>query len=209
MRKIEEKWSGVDSVGNFKILKFFYSEKHGQRNYCAEVECQLCGTVKVYVAARLKRFKSCGCEKNNNIGNSITTHGMTKTKTYRAWSAMWSRCTNKNYAGYESYKDRTPPEEWKSFEKFLEDMGEAPENYSLERKDNDKPYSADNCMWLPVLNQAKNRGNTIWVLYGETKLCFSDAAKIAGVKVTTGLERLKRGWSMEETLGPNFKNFER
>lgn len=67
---------------------------------------------------------------------------------------MKRRC--KHLAGW---KDRgfTYPPEWESFEGFLADMGECPDSFSLERRDNNQGYSKNNCKWAGYSEQNLNR----------------------------------------------------
>ena len=78
-----------------------------------------------------------------------------KTKTYRAWASMRSRCNNPENAGYSQYGGRgiTVCPEWVSFKQFLIDMGEAPKDKSLDRRDNNKGYSKDNCRYCLLISE--------------------------------------------------------
>lgn len=116
------------------------------------------------VASMGRKTVSCGCLMKENSAKSIritgqknATHGMSRTNTYKSWKAMWFRTTNKKFSQYEAYKDRVPPIEWKKFENFLADVGEAPDGFTLERVDNSKGYGPDNCKWIPKTEQPKNR----------------------------------------------------
>ncbi len=68
------------------------------------------------------------------------------------------------------------------FENFLSDMGEAPEGYTIERNDNNKGYSPDNCRWATKAEQAKNKQQTIWVEYGGQRMCLKDYAAAIGMR---------------------------
>lgn len=87
-------------------------------------------------------------------------HGHTRknSKTYRAWSAMWQRCTNPNNQRYRDYGGRgiSICIRWSLFENFLEDMGLAPENSILDRKYNEGHYKPSNCKWSSLLESNRN-----------------------------------------------------
>lgn len=80
---------------------------------------------------------------------------------YNSWVAMRQRCANKNHKNYVDYGARgiTVCDRWKSFLNFLEDMGERPEGMTLDRIDNSKGYSPDNCVWSNQRRQVLNSRN--------------------------------------------------
>ncbi len=82
------------------------------------------------------------------------------TPEYNSWSGMQKRCMSKNCKDYENYGGRgiNICDEWSSFEKFLIDMGrKQEESLSLDRIDNNKGYSKENCRWATKLEQITNR----------------------------------------------------
>lgn len=79
--------------------------------------------------------------------------------TYNSWRSMHDRCKTKKGKIFKYYGARgiTVCERWKTFESFLEDMGERPSmHYSLDRIDNDGNYEPGNCRWATRTQQASN-----------------------------------------------------
>lgn len=147
--------------------------------------------------------KSCGCLHKKVVGDTFRTHGKAKSKEYRSWQHLKERCLNPKDPAYFNYGGRgiTVCDEWKdSFEKFYEDMGECPKNYSIERIDNEKGYYKENCKWASREEQSLNRRNTVIVTFNnETKplLLF---CKELNLKYFTVIKKLKRGLSVEDAF---------
>lgn len=120
-----------------------------------------CGKIKIVrsVSLRNGHTKSCGCLQKDIIRKIRTTHGMQKTLIYKIWAAMLQRCNNPKDKAYKDYGGRGIKvcERWLKFENFFADMGERPENLTIERIDNDKGYYKKNCGWRSRTEQARNQ----------------------------------------------------
>jgi hypothetical protein len=107
--------------------------------------------------------------------------------------------------GYERYGGVgiSYPQEWKTFDGFLSDMGICPPGLTLDRKDGSKNYSAENCRWATRKEQTDNRKVTIWLTHNGKTMCLEDWAKIAGKgrSATNLRRRIKNiGMSTQEAL---------
>ena len=100
--------------------------------------------------------KSCGC-----LGDeSRTKHGMHESPEYSTWEGMVQRCLNKKARNYKWYGGReiVVCDRWRDFKNFFKDMGAKPgKGFSVERRDNNKGYCAENCCWANTTTQSRNK----------------------------------------------------
>ena len=179
----------------------------------AAYECVCdCGTVVIKPSMRLKTggARSCGCLRKETAATHARqlnlTHGLTsKTNTprwYQIWSGVMKRCYNKNSNGFRRYGARgiTVAERWHDPRNFLADMGEPPPEHSIDRINNNGPYSPDNCRWATNEVQSNNRGCVVRLTFDGVTDTLSGWSKRTGISRSALHLRYYQGWSTERLL---------
>lgn len=193
------------------VVESVSRERRGKRDMIiAHCRCN-CGREKdvFWQALADGRVKSCGClnrELASMRGRESTKHGGSHTRLYGIFQAMHERCYRPQHMYYANYGGRgiCVCDEWRrnfaSFREWAMSHG-YDDTLSIDRIDNDRGYSPDNCRWADALTQNNNRStNRRLTATGQTHT-ISEWARISGIKESTIRERLKRGWSIERALG--------
>jgi len=191
-----------DRFNRWTIISKSWTDKSSGRMVTAKCDC---GAVKHIRLRSVKNStsKSCGCFTVEQIKKSMTTHGQRKTKTYGIWAKMLQRCYNPNTKSYKNYGGRgiTVCDRWRhSFENFLADMGEQPPRFTIERIDNEKGYSPENCRWASYKEQANNRRTNRFLTYQGRTQTMMEWSKELGIRAGRIRWRLEEGWSVEQVL---------
>lgn len=155
------------------------------------------------------KVKSCGCLNKEiavQIGTLGATHGKSNTRLYNIWSRMKARCYNSKDTFYKIYGGRgiSVCSEWRNdFQTFCDwavSHGYC-EGLTIDRIDNDKGYSPDNCRWASRTQQVRNRKVTKkYALNGESKTLaeWCEIYQKGYSKVWARV--LRSGWTIEEAL---------
>jgi len=171
-------------------------------------EC-LCGNHVSVQAAHLRsgHTTSCGCVHEEGLRQRSTKHGATsrtyRMPEYRIWCHMLGRCANPRDHKYPSYGARgiTVDASWlHDFPQFLADMGSRPSpQHSIERRNNDGPYSKDNCYWATPAQQSRNTRQNVFLTWNNETHCLIDWAAIIGINEMTLRYRL-RHWPYDKVF---------
>lgn len=182
--------------GKLTVLKYSYVS-HG--NSFWECRCDCGNTVTVQGGHLLSGHTlSCGCYQKAATSAAKKTHGMTRTRIYRIYRHMLERCFSKSSAGYKDYGARgiTVCKGWKeNFENFR-DWSLAngySDNLSIDRIDNDKGYSPENCRWATNLIQCNNRRSNVFVEYNGKRMTLASWARNLNLKYQSLVGRWDKG----------------
>ena len=189
----------------------------GSRKVLWKCKCD-CGNTTIVTSNELStgHVKSCGClqkETSSVNGKKNKKHGMADSRIYYIWSSMKARCNNPNLKAYHNYGGRgiTVCDEWKdNFEAFKEwalKNGYS-DDLTIERKDVDGNYCPENCCWITLSEQGKNRRNSLRFIDidGNEKL-VSEVAEKNNIPMYTVRLRVNRGWDVEKAVTTPILNY--
>ena len=188
------------------------SNARGRATWLCHCECG--NDVIVVGNALLRRnTKSCGClvpDVSSANGKKRAVHGKTGERLFSVWINMRARCRSPKHHAYKNYGARgiTVCPEWdndyEAFRSWAFANGyneNAPRGEcSLDRIDNDGPYSPENCRWVSLLEQQANKSGVLLVTYkGVTKPASQWSIEAGFSRHLVG-DRIKKGWSVEDAI---------
>ncbi len=193
--------------GRLIVLRRVNNSKSGKLQWLCQCRC---GNTKIITGYHLKSgaTKSCSClsrEKTIRRNMSGVQHGHCRgrpSKVYEVWHGIIGRCTNFKDKRYNNYGGRgiTVCKQWMKFENFLEDMGEVPKGYQIDRIDNDKGYCRKNCRWTTAKLNSRNKRNNHLETYNDKTRTLVEWAEELKMNYSTLLNRITRGWTIEEAF---------
>lgn len=179
-----------------------YVSPKGQKREKWLFKCD-CGKTIIRIKNLVVRGEcnSCGCEKSNRMieynKTSKIKHGLHKTRLYRIWSGIKTRCFNENNEAYHLYGGRgiSVCNEWRfDFKTFYEwsiNNGYG-DTLTIDRINFDSDYEPSNCRWVDMKTQSRNkRTNLLFELNGETR-CLSEWAELYGFDAKLERYRIKK-----------------
>lgn len=196
--------------GRLTVLEFVPNGKNGNSYWKCRCDC---GNEPIINGGLLKlgHTKSCGClnreEKTKRIIKQSTTHNSSRTRLYNIWKKMKQRCYNSNHTYYRDYGGRgiLMCDEWKNdfvaFRDWAMENGYADE-LTIDRIDNNKGYSSDNCRWVDKKSQQRNKRNNVYVEYEGEEKTLSEVAELLGMDNGTLWHRYKAGDRGEKLFRP-------
>lgn len=176
-----------------------------------QYECRCaCGKIVVAQGINLRNgnTKSCGCLKLELLLKRSMKHGHCRrlvphTRAWTAWQSMKARTRHhhQDKSGCYIKKGIKVAPQWeRSFPQFLKDMGEPAKGMTLDRIDNNKGYSPENCRWADRQTQAENRSMAIMVTNGGESRCVAAWCRILKLRPSSIYRRIKRGLTPKEAL---------
>lgn len=193
-----------DIVRGLKIDKIIKTKNRNHDEfYCHCIKCNKEIMVRRYMINNHNADNICEC-----CSKSIR-HGMSYTRIYRIYASMKERTVlntgNINYIKDYIERGITLCEEWQGKNGFINFYNWSMKNgysddLSIDRIDNNKGYSPDNCRWANQHTQNCNRRNTIKAtIYGETK-SISDWCIEYNLSYDMVYGRIRKGWSAENAI---------
>lgn len=149
--------------GRLTVIKYSHTENRQIKWECL---CS-CGKVKNVCACNLLNgsSKSCGCLNRELTKERSTIHGKSRSRIYRIWRNMQTRCENKKHLQFKNYGGRgiSVCLAWHNSMAFIQwAMSHGyKDDLTIDRINNDGNYEPANCHWIPLKDQAKNKGRGI------------------------------------------------
>ena len=199
----------IDLTGQ-RFGRLLVLEERGRKRKEIAWLCQCdCGNAVVIGGWNLRNGKSvsCGCKRREGMPSTSFRFQHAGTQLHRAYSNMKTRCYNPKYYLFQHYggKGVKVCDEWngdhgfENFYKWSIENGFRP-RLSIDRIDNSKDYSPDNCRWTTMVTQQNNRTNNRMITANGETHTMAEWAKLSGLHYETIQRRLHDGWAEEDAV---------
>lgn len=175
------------------------------KNLFYECMCE-CGTVRFVRSSCLLKATSlsCGCT-TKEINKALNTkHGFYYHPLYHVWINMMNRCYNSENSAFKHYGGRGifVCDRWHDIANFVHDnefLGY--KNKTIDRRENDKGYSPDNCRWITKKEQNLNKRSNILITYNNATKTLYEWARDLGLRYSLLYQRIQtQRLSVEEAF---------
>jgi len=115
---------------------------------------------------------------------------------------MINRCEDPNNIMWHRYGGLgiTVCPEWHDFENFIRDMGVSEPKKDIDRIDNSKGYSKENCRWVNRSANLRNTSKTVMIEWEGKKKPLIELGEIYGINYKCLYKRIRCGWSVRDAL---------
>lgn len=152
------------------------------------------------------KMKSCGCWMKEHRKNGFyRTHSLSSTSIYKLYRGIKRRCYNSHEHNYYNYGGRgiNMCEEWRN--DFIKFYNWALENgyekgLQIDRIDNEKGYSPDNCKFSTAKEQANNRRSNIVIEYEGRTQTLTQWCEEFNFNYDCIRQRIAKGWDVYKAL---------
>lgn len=194
--------------GRLVALKYVRQDKNNRPVWLFQCDC---GKQVEYEISAIRPYSttiSCGCAnaERRKSGDNHRKHGGCGTRLYRIWEAMKARCycpSSKALSQNMHYRGITVCDEWRNSFVNFRDWALAngyADDLSIDRIDNSKGYSPENCRWATVTQQANNKSNNHKVIINGEPHPLKEACKMYGISIALYYKRIREGFSEEAAL---------
>ena len=205
LEKIQKTSKVVDLTGikvnRLTVVSYAGNDKWGNSLWNCVCDCGNTTIVR-NSEIRSKRTFSCGCyqkeQKREQFKKLATKHNMSRTRLYTIYKGMKQRCYNPNAKHYNRYGGRGIKicDEWLNNRQAFFEWALANgyrDDLSIDRIDNDKGYSPDNCRFATNQEQVDNRSCSKTFTYeGIEYKSLAEASRQLGISKTTLKYRAKK-----------------
>lgn len=174
--------------GRLTVIEFVPADGKKSKWKC---RCD-CGNITIVRRGDLKKGKttSCGCFRREMRIKENTIHNATNTRIYRIWQGMKQRCFYSDSMYFKHYGGRgiTVCNEWKNDFKAFYDWAMSngyDDTLTIDRIDSNGNYCPENCRWVDMKTQCRNRRSNTMVKYEGEKVSLAEASERSGVNRKT------------------------